>query len=63
MYLIMHVSPHGGFFSISGKASYAVRLELDLEVAVANVLDQDYQVYAGYPEPGRSVSVGFRHRF
>jgi iron complex outermembrane recepter protein len=52
-----------GFSSAGAKASYAVRRGLDLEVAAANVFDQNYQLYAGYPEPGRIVSVNLRYRF
>jgi outer membrane cobalamin receptor len=52
-----------GFSSVSTKASFAVRSGLDLEVAAANVFDQNYQLYAGYPEPGRIVSVNLRDRF
>ena len=52
-----------GFSSVSAKASYAVRSGLDLEVAAANVFDQNYQLYAGHPEPGRIASVNLRYRF
>jgi hypothetical protein len=40
-----------------------LRSGLDLEVAAANVFDQNYQLHAGYPEPGRIVSVNLRYRF
>jgi outer membrane receptor protein involved in Fe transport len=57
------LQPLSGFSSVSAKVSFAVRSGVDLEVAAANVLDQNYQPYAGYPEPGRIISVNLRYRF
>ncbi|MCE5237550.1 TonB-dependent receptor [bacterium] len=38
-------------------------LHTDAFVTVENLLDEEYQFYRGYPERGRQVTVGLRHRF
>jgi len=52
-----------GFSTVALKASYAVLRSLDVELAGSNVLDQNYQLFSGYPEAGRVVRVNIRYRF
>jgi iron complex outermembrane receptor protein len=52
-----------GFSTVLAKASYTIRAGLAAEVAASNVLDANYQLYPGFPEEGRVVSVNLRYRF
>ncbi|MGI6034240.1 MAG: TonB-dependent receptor plug domain-containing protein [Limnochordia bacterium] len=40
-----------------------VNEELQVQLKVQNLLDEEYQVIAGYPAPPRTVTLGARHAF
>ena len=51
------------YTTVNAKASYSVLSGLDAELASSNVFDRNYQLYPGFPEYGRVVSVNLRYRF
>jgi iron complex outermembrane receptor protein len=52
-----------GYSTVSAKAAFAVRNGLDLEVSSTNLFDRNYELYSGFPEPGRLGLVQLRYRF
>jgi iron complex outermembrane receptor protein len=52
-----------GYSTVSAKAAFAVRNGLDLEVSSTNLFDRNYELYSGFPEPGRVGLVQLRYRF
>ncbi len=52
-----------GFATIDAKASFALRPGLDAEASGQNLLDENYSLYPGFPEAGRTLRVGLRYRF
>lgn len=53
-----------GEFTIVGlKGSWQLARGLSVELALTNLLDQDYALDEGYPSPGRSLSLQARYAF
>jgi iron complex outermembrane recepter protein len=53
----------GQFVVINTKASYEPLKDVMVEVGVNNLLDRDYELAEGYPEPGRTFFVQARYKW
>jgi iron complex outermembrane receptor protein len=49
-----------GYALLDLDATYAVARSLELSLGFKNLLDQDYQLAWGYPQPGRTFYVKTR---
>lgn len=55
--------------SLSGYTTFDIKLriplseQLTINGSVDNILDQRYQLFAGYPDAGRVFQVGFNWKF
>ena len=52
-----------GYSTASAKAAVTIHTGLDLEVSATNLLDRNYELSSGFPEPGRVGLVQLRYRF
>jgi len=53
----------GGFVLLGAKALWSPRPDTTVELGVANLLDQDYELSDGYPLPGRTLYANLKYRF
>jgi hypothetical protein len=53
----------GGFVVVSARVARQLDLRRYLFVAIENVLDREYEVFAGYPASGRRFVAGMEYRF
>jgi iron complex outermembrane receptor protein len=52
-----------GAFALAGISfDYRVAGHFDINAGIKNLFDQNYQLTAGFPEPGRSFFLGLRYR-
>jgi iron complex outermembrane receptor protein len=51
------------YATVGAKAGVSLYQGLDLEVSGLNLLDHNYELYPGFPEPGRIGLVQLRYRF
>ena len=52
----------GSFFLLNLEADYAFTDNLDFQIGARNLLDQNYQLVAGFPSEGRSFFINLRIR-
>lgn len=52
-----------GFWVANAKAMYEIIAGLKIEAGVNNVLDKNYELSDGYPEPGRTYFMNMRYSF
>jgi iron complex outermembrane receptor protein len=52
----------GSYFLLNLEAEYAFTQNLDFQIGARNLLDQNYQLTAGFPSEGRSYFIGLRYR-
>jgi iron complex outermembrane receptor protein len=53
----------GGFTLLGAKALWKPRKDLSLEIGVANLMDQNYELQDGYPMPGRTYFANMKYSF
>jgi iron complex outermembrane receptor protein len=53
----------GGFMLLGAKAVWKARKDTSLEVGVANLLDENYELSDGYPMPGRTLFANMKYSF
>ncbi|MDR3369347.1 TonB-dependent receptor [Rhodoferax sp.] len=53
----------GGFTLLGAKALWKPRKDTSIELGVANLLDQNYELSDGYPMPGRTFFANMKYSF
>jgi iron complex outermembrane receptor protein len=53
----------GGFTSLGAKAVWKARKDTSVELGVANLLDENYELSDGYPMPGRTLFANMKYSF
>jgi iron complex outermembrane receptor protein len=53
----------GGFMLLGAKAVWKPRKDTALELGVANLLDENYELSDGYPMPGRTLFANVKYSF
>jgi outer membrane receptor protein involved in Fe transport len=51
------------FTTVDARARFTPGYGIGIDAGVYNILDKNYQLSLGYPEAGRSVSVGVSYDF
>jgi iron complex outermembrane receptor protein len=52
----------GSFFLLNLEADYAFSQNLDFQIGARNLLDENYQLTAGFPSEGRNFFINLRYR-
>ena len=53
----------GAFDLVDARIAYDLPQGIELAVGARNLLDQNYQLAQGYPEPGRSFFMSARYKY
>jgi iron complex outermembrane receptor protein len=53
----------GGYAQVNLRIDYAVTDKIEIGVGARNLLDDNYQLVDGFPEPGRSYFASIRARY
>lgn len=53
----------GAFRLLNARVAYDFPQGVELALGARNLLDQNYQLAVGYPEPGRSVFLSARYKY
>jgi len=58
-----HLYDVGSIATLGAKATWTIRAQVDVELAVTNIADRNYWLAEGYPEAGRTFLANIRFRF